>query len=42
MLQREGNFLWGIREGYFRLYPEEGQLVKSRLFSNDTLIEEAG
>jgi antitoxin component YwqK of YwqJK toxin-antitoxin module len=39
-LWSEGQFNNGLREGYFRIYDEEGNNVRSLLFSKDIQIED--
>ena len=39
-LLSEGMFLWGSREGYFKVFGEDGVRVKSLLFFENKLIEE--
>jgi antitoxin component YwqK of YwqJK toxin-antitoxin module len=36
----EGNFHFGLREGYFRVYDEHGKNVKNLLFINNHQIED--
>jgi antitoxin component YwqK of YwqJK toxin-antitoxin module len=36
----EGHFTHGLRQGYFRLYDEHGNNVRSLLFTNNKQIEE--